>query len=531
MISTIPYSEFLTTVKAIIFPDGEAENLVTTHNAYIQDALINLQTYVPCLKGNHVDFYDKEDFREWCGLDFVHLNRGVVHAVYAFNPTERRCRKYFYNPKSTAYVDQWIAQQSCTTCSEQTTPDSPLRSPDCDTISDADSYCDEVDNEENANCWKRTRKYYSVGPDSKLYLMPRFPCGYKIAVHWEGIKRKWSANDPLPDDMDLVNAVVKYVMAQRALYLDSDTNRFDRIMAPRVGEFTLARADMIHRCTQERRVQERHQSINSFDVLQPFFYDPLPEPDDEFAVIGDWGLPGAGLTAVDDLLETWTPEFIVTVGDNKYSVTMAQALAAAPYISSLVDDEQVFPAIANHDLSDGGGLADFLATFTYINYTTERNYSVKKRNIEFFFMETHDTGTAPPNLTLQKNWLISALNASTARFKVVLTQDPPYTSDADVTDYPGHTPSRLDYAGYGADLVLSGDSHYYERLEVSGFPYIVNGSGGASVATFNSTPVTGSLVRYNTEFGALKCKCSPTRLTLTFINTLGEQIDQLVLTK
>lgn len=533
MTSTIPYSDFKDQVRAIVFPDGEAENLQTTHDAYIQDALINLQTFVPCLKSNHVDFYDKEDCREWCGLDFVYVPRGVIHAVYAFNPTSRRCRKYFFDPKSTPYVDEWIKQQRCTTCSEQTTPDSPLRSPDCDTISTADTYCDEVSDAENDSSFKTTRKYYAVGPDNKLYIMPRFPCGYKIAVHWEGIKRRWNDNDPVPDGMDLINAVSKYVMAQRALYLDGDMGRYDRIMAPKLGEFAIGRADMIYRCTRERRIQERHQSINSFDVLQPFFYDPLPEPDDEFAVIGDWGFAATpdGMVAVDAQVSTWEPDFMVTVGDNRYAAAMEDVVSLCPFYSSLIGSEQFFPAIGNHDLDDGGGLANFLLTFDYITYTTYRNYSVRKNHIEFFFMETHDTGTAPPSLTQQANWLASALQASTAPFKVVITQDPPYTSDADVTDYPGHTPSRLDYAGLGADLVLSGDSHFYERLEVNDFPYIVTGHGGATLNTFNTIPVTGSLVRYNTTYGGLRCKCSATRLHIRMINTNGVEIDSLILSK
>lgn len=533
----ISYSEFKTQVRAILFPEGEAENLQTTHDAYIQDALIKLQTFVPCLRSNNVNFYDKEDMREWCGLDFLHIPRGVVHAVYAFNPTSRRCRKHYFSPKSVAYVDGWIAQQRCTTCG--TTEDNPSLSPDCDEISDADTYCDSVDDSENDNCFKSTRKYYSLGPDMKLYLMPRLPCGYKIAVHWEGLKRSFSNNDPIPDDMDLVNAVVKYVMGQRALFLDHDVPLYEHIMAPRTGEFSVAQADMIHRCTKERQVQQRHQSINSFDVLQPFFYDPLPEPDDVFAVISDWGNTLAdpdSVTAVEGIVNSWAPEFIVTAGDNKYDSSMADVISTTLNYANLVANELFYPAIGNHDLTDGGGLADFIATFPYIEdkWTTYRNYSIRKNHVEFFFMETHDSTSGPtavPNLTQQSNWLQSALNASTAKFKVVITQDPPYVSDADVSDYPGHDGSQLDYAGFGADLVISGDSHLYERLEVDGFPYIVCGLGGATKNEFNAIPVDGSLVRYNADFGALRGRCTPTQLILKFINTSGQEIDSLTISK
>ena len=41
---------------------------------------------------------------------------------------------------------------------------------------------------------------------------------------------------------------------------------------------------------------------------------------------------------------------------------------------------------------------------------------------------------------------------------------------SDTTNGNGHAASRLDYGGWGADLVISGDSHFYERLVVSEFP-------------------------------------------------------------
>lgn len=528
--SYIPYSEFEERVKAIVFPDGEAENLSITHTGYIKDALINLQTFVPCLKDNHVDFYGKEDFQDWCNASMGYISRGEVHAVYAFKPG-KRCRKLFYDQKSMSFIDSWMQRQRCVVCPDSEDEDNITRSPACNILSDADLYCD--DNEEESDClFKGGRRFYGIGPNNKLFLAPRFPCGYKIAVHWAGIKRDWQDADPLPDDMDLIMAVSRYVMAQRALFLDRDMPLYDRIMHPRNGEFTVARADMIHRCTRERRIMNRHESLDGFDVINPFIYDALPEDEDDFAYIADWGMVGVNSAAVEDIVEAWGPEFIVTGGDNKYSATMATVLASLPFYNSLITDEQFFPAIGNHDLSDGGGLADFLATFDYIDYNSTRNYSIRKRHVEFFFMETHDTGTAPPSLSAQASWLASALAASDARFKVVITQDAPFTSNSNLSDYPGHTSSQLNYKALGADIVLSGDSHQYERLNVDDFPYIVAGiSGATKEPNFHATPVDGSLVRYSAHYGAIHGKASANQLKLEFINTQNELVDSITLYK
>ena len=79
-----------------------------------------------------------------------------------------------------------------------------------------------------------------------------------------------------------------------------------------------------------------------------------------------------------------------------------------------------------------------------------------------------------------------------------------------------------------ADLVLSGHLHQYERLEVEGLPYIVNGAGGSGLYEF-STPAPESLVRYNAEHGAQLVEASATGLRAYFVATTGEFVDELVL--
>lgn len=274
--SFISFNQFVTNVKAVVFPEGEAENLQTTHSTYIQDALIDLQTFVPCLRDNNVDFKTKEDFQEWCNTDFTFVQRGALHAVYAFKPS-KQCKKLYYDPKSQAWIDSWMQKQACVVCGE--VEDNPSLSPDCQVLSDADTYCDSVEDLENDATFKCRRRYYTMAAGDKLILAPRFPCGYTVAIHWEGIKRKYSGLEPITDDTELLTAVCKYVQAQVALYLDRDGPIYDRIMHPRHGEYPIARANMIERCTMSRRLQERHQALNSFDVLQPFFYDPLPAVD------------------------------------------------------------------------------------------------------------------------------------------------------------------------------------------------------------------------------------------------------------
>jgi hypothetical protein len=280
-VSFITYDNFNAQVKAICFPDREAEELVTTHDSYIVEGLINLQNYVPCLRDNNVNFYSKEDFQEWCNTDFTYINRGVVQAVYAFKP-DRQCRKLFYDAKSVSFIDCWIAQSQCVTCAPQAEDDTPdiSRSSSCDTLTTGGEACsdDYTQTSDESDCgFRNGNRYYAIGPSNKLYLAPRFPCGYTVAVHWEGIKRKYLGTEPLPDDQDLINCVAKYVQAQRALFLDHDYPLYDRIMDAKNGSFSMLRSEILRRCDKERRVQAKRECMDGFDVLAPFFYDPLNE--------------------------------------------------------------------------------------------------------------------------------------------------------------------------------------------------------------------------------------------------------------
>ena len=265
----------------------------------------------------------------------------------------------------------------------------------------------------------------------------------------------------------------------------------------------------------------------------------VPETEHVFAYIADWGfLTNDGqANLVESLVQGWNPEFIVTGGDNRYDATYTAVFAALPYYGSVRDRELMFPGLGNHDTDNSDQIAGFLAAFPYLP-GDKRNYEVEQGGCVFFFRETHDSGShamTPAELAISAGWLQARLAAWAAArpdlWRVVVTQDPPHTSDADLTDYPGHTASQLDYAGWGAHIVLSGDSHFYERLLVDDFNFIICGASGAPKSDFNAVPVDGSVVRYNTKYGALKGTASCHRLLFEFFNTDGDLIDSLELTR
>ncbi len=103
---------------------------------------------------------------------------------------------------------------------------------------------------------------------------------------------------------------------------------------------------------------------------------------------------------------------------------------------------------------------------------------------------------------------------------------PPYSSGQHgSTDW-----ARWPYAEWGADVVLAGHDHTYERLDENGLTYIVNGLGGNGRYDFVDI-LDGSLVRYNADYGAMRVEATDTHIVFEFINRKGAVVDTFELRK
>jgi len=98
---------------------------------------------------------------------------------------------------------------------------------------------------------------------------------------------------------------------------------------------------------------------------------------------------------------------------------------------------------------------------------------------------------------------------------------PPFSSGA----HHGSTPAlQWPFQTWGADAVLTGHDHEYERIVLGGFPYFVNGLGGVGKYTFGP-PLAGSQFRYNANFGAMLITATETLITYQFVITDGTVVD------
>jgi tartrate-resistant acid phosphatase type 5 len=259
------------------------------------------------------------------------------------------------------------------------------------------------------------------------------------------------------------------------------------------------------------------------------------------AVIGDYGSAGPSAASVAALVLSWQPDFIITTGDNNYTVGAASTIDAniGQYYHSYIgqytgsygagaSENRFFPSLGNHDWYTAGAQP-------YLDYFTlpasspggERYYQFSWGPLQLFAVDSDPN--EPHGITAdsaQAHWLACGLSASTAAWQVVYMHHPPHSSGLH-----GSTPAlQWPYAAWGADAVLAGHNHHYERLNVNGLRYFIVGTGGQSLyAALPRHP--NSEVAYDEDYGALLIEASDTALVFKYYWRTGELKDSFTLSR
>ncbi|MEY2784457.1 MAG: hypothetical protein RL277_661 [Planctomycetota bacterium] len=253
------------------------------------------------------------------------------------------------------------------------------------------------------------------------------------------------------------------------------------------------------------------------------------------AVIGDFGNGSAESAQVAALVHGLDPQWVVTVGDNNYPLGEASTIDAnigalySRYIGNYAGafgagaaSNRFFPAMGNHDWYSSVPGQPYLDYFTLPG--NERYYEQRLGPVHLFVL---DSDSAEPDgnssTSVQAQWLQSALAASDAPFCVVVLHHPPYSSGS----HGSQAQLQWPFAAWGADLVLQGHDHVYERIQRGGFPYITTGHGGTPLYAAPN-PIAGSESLYTARHGALWMEATQDALLLQALDTNSTVIDECV---
>ncbi|MBI2332247.1 MAG: metallophosphoesterase [Chloroflexi bacterium] len=253
-----------------------------------------------------------------------------------------------------------------------------------------------------------------------------------------------------------------------------------------------------------------------------------------FAVIGDYGKAGQPLLDVSTLIKTWNPDFIVTVGDNNYPDGAAFTIDdnIGQYFHEYIfkykgkygsgsPTRRFYPSLGNHDWTTGAkAYFDFFGYYNPVTY-----YDFIQGPVHFFVLDSdRNEPDGISSDSAQGRWLRKTMPVSTSPFNVVVFHHAAYSSGRHgSTEY-----MRWPFKEWGADAILTGHDHIYERLLVNGIPYFVNGVGGAEIYNFNNI-LPESQVRFNQDFGAMRVEATSITMKFQMFTRAGVLVDEYII--
>ncbi|MCA1844504.1 MAG: metallophosphoesterase [Actinobacteria bacterium] len=246
--------------------------------------------------------------------------------------------------------------------------------------------------------------------------------------------------------------------------------------------------------------------------------------------IADCTSPGDEATA--DLVEG-IPGTVFTIGDNAYTNATATEFANCYDPTWGRFKDRTMPAAGNHEYQPDPTAAAYYQYFGAVAGDPAKgyyDYTVGSWHVIVLNTTCANVGGCGAG-SPQEQWLRGVLAASNARCTVAVTHHSRFSSGKEHGSMPAIQPLWQALYDYGADLVLSGHDHVYERFgmqspggvadAVFGLREIMVGTGGRDHRTFG-TAVANSELRNNTSFGVLELSLHDDSYDWQFVPEAGK---------
>jgi hypothetical protein len=242
-----------------------------------------------------------------------------------------------------------------------------------------------------------------------------------------------------------------------------------------------------------------------------------------FAVVGDFGSGNRNATAVASMIESWRPDFVLTVGDNAYPLGAAALLDRdifGPY-ARVMRASAWFPALGNHDVEANGGKPELRAFHSLGN---ERWYRFTWGNAALVVLDSESSvARGSPQLRFARTAL-----RSSACFRFAAWHRPPWEPPNDDIA-PGLRRTLVPLVEKdGVQVVFVGHLHAYARSRPRrGVVYVAVGTGGAELSHDADDLTIPSARVVQGRFGALRVDVAGREARLRFETIDGRVRDEL----
>jgi hypothetical protein len=204
---------------------------------------------------------------------------------------------------------------------------------------------------------------------------------------------------------------------------------------------------------------------------------PARAADFTFAVVGDFGSGTSNEVAVASMIESWHPDFVLTVGDNAYPQGSAELLDRdifGPY-AAVMRESAWFPALGNHDVKVNGGKPELAAFHSLGN---ERWYRFTWGNAAVVVLDSNvSVGPGSPQLRFARSAFVPA-----PCFRFAAWHHPPWEPPGSRLS-PGLRGTIVPLVEKnGIQVVFNGHLHAYARSRPhKGVLYVSVGTGGGQL--------------------------------------------------
>ncbi|MBU8918665.1 metallophosphoesterase [Bacillus sp. FJAT-29953] len=261
--------------------------------------------------------------------------------------------------------------------------------------------------------------------------------------------------------------------------------------------------------------------------------DPTKPVADELilAVIGDYGGCGVGNCEgeqqVADMVHSWNPDYILTVGDNTYQRGLPEEVEKAQeaYIED-IKAGKFFPIMGNHDYGNGCTMESVQPSIDKFGVPVSYVAGFGNGLVDFVNPDANcnkSTGEQmPPIYDAYKN----TVDNSQAEWVIVGEHQPVYSSGK-----AGNNFDRSWVMTPGVDLILAGHDHHAEHIETKdGYNIVISGNGGNGTTPIFS-PVDGSLFRDDKNLGAVRLTVRKEELKVEYLTLSGKDQYEFTLKK
>lgn len=247
-------------------------------------------------------------------------------------------------------------------------------------------------------------------------------------------------------------------------------------------------------------------------------------------LFGDAGTGDSTQLQVAQQMQNWAAvhrvDALFQVGDVVYEDGNPSLFAAridAPY-AQLRTTRPLWIALGNHDVMTNNG-NDMISYLGMPGRYYEKILRNGSSSLQLLVLDSNDVSDE------QASWLESKLTNSTTTWQVVAFHHPPYSCGPH-----GNTASVVAkwvpiLQNNGADLVLSGHDHSYQRFQSESTTYVVSGGGGRSLTSVSACNAGATMNKSAVRHHFVGLEVRGNTLALTAVARTGETLDSFTITR